>query len=666
MSKNELSRRDFLKALAAGSVTAAAAAVVPLGASVAAQDMTYNEAPMLADLVSAGDLPPVADRIPSNPRVITPYNEVGEYGGTWRRAFKGVSDRWGPTKLQEEMVIEWYAPDPDTLGLEANFISEWVQNDDATEFTFTLRDGIKWSDGEPFTTDDVQFGYDLLSSDPPVLNPPAHLKAGGELYQLEIVDDLTWKVKFAAPNPLLPITLARTSAGGPTGGPTFAAPRHYLEKFLGDSDTADQDLINAALEANGLESWEQLWFGGGAGDGQGPVPFYYLNPDVPVINAWRSVNTALDDPYVLERNPYYHAVDTEGNQLPYIDRIQHSLFESNETLNLWIAQGLIDMQMRHLGVADFTFYKENEEAGDYKVILWKAAWTHSYHPNISHPNPDLASLFDTAEFREALSISINRQEINDLVFNGLLEPRQASPVSGALGFDPEFEVRWTEYDPDHANELLDSIGMSERDADGYRLHPNGSTFHPVVSYANAGFDGGTDEVELVIGYWKAIGLNVQQELIERSLYEQRAQQGDIEIGVWNVDRSAVPLADPGRLTGATTDGPWAPNYARWLAASYGETVVGTQTEPPADHPIRRIWELWYLIQAEPDEDARNAMYQELIDIHKEHPYMIGTLGEDPQPVVVKNNFFNINPGFIYDDALRSQGLVMPAQLFIRT
>ncbi len=150
MSKNELSRRDFLKAMAAGSVAAAAVNLVPLSGAVAAQDMMYHEAPMLADLVSSGDLPAVEERIPTNPRVITPYNEVGEYGGTWRRAFKGLSDRWGPTKCNEEMAIEWDAPDADTLGLTANFISEWSQNDDATEFTFTLRDGLKWSDGEPY------------------------------------------------------------------------------------------------------------------------------------------------------------------------------------------------------------------------------------------------------------------------------------------------------------------------------------------------------------------------------------------------------------------------------------------------------------------------------------------------------------------------------------
>ncbi|MBZ0301062.1 MAG: ABC transporter substrate-binding protein, partial [Anaerolineae bacterium] len=433
----KLSRRDFLRLSAASTAGALAVSALPAMAAPAKQ-MEFHEAPMLADLVASGDLPPVADRIPTNPRVITPYNEVGEYGGTWRRAFKGLSDRWGPTKCNEEMAIEWDAPDPDTLNLAANYISEWTQNADASSFTFTLRDGLKWSDGEPYTTADVQFWFDLVAAK--LRNPPGQLVVNGEFGKLEVVDALTWTVTFAGPNPMLPIFIAKSTLGM-DGGPTMAAPKHYLEKYWGDQDTADQDAISAMLEANGLNDWTELWYSSSPGDSQGPVDFWFRNPELPIINAWRSANSPLEDPHIMERNPYYHAVDTEGNQLPYIDNIKHALFESAETLNLWIAQGLIDMQNRHVSPANFTFFKENEEAGDYKVVLWKAASTHSFFPNVSHPDPVLAGLFDTAEFREALSISINREEMNNLIYDGLLEPRQASPVSGSPEFDPDFETR---------------------------------------------------------------------------------------------------------------------------------------------------------------------------------------------------------------------------------
>jgi len=666
MSKNDLSRRNFLKAMAGTAAAAVAANSLPVFAAGAKQDMMYQDAPMLADLISSGALPSIEDRIPKNPRVITPFAEVGEYGGTWRRAFKGLSDRWGPTKLNEEMAIEWDAPDKDTTNLVANFISEWSQNDDATEFTFTLRDGLKWSDGHPWTTDDVQFYYDKVFT-PNLLNQPAQLVQEGVPMTLEVVDGLSWKVTFKDPNPLLPIFIAKSTLGM-TGGPTMAAPKHYLEKYLGDDDTADQALIDAALEANGLTAWQELWYEAGPGDGRGPISFWFRNPELPVCNAWKAENSPLEDPYYMVRNPYYHAVDTEGKQLPYIDKVQHSLFESNETLNLWVAQGLIDMQNRHLSTADYTFFKENEEAGGYKLLTWKAASTHAFHPNISHPDPKKAALFDTADFRHALSIAINREEINDLVYNGLLTPRQASPVSGSPEFNAEFASKWTEYDPDGANALLDGLGFTERDGEGFRKNADGETVGLLVSFSNAGFDSGPDEVQLVIDYWRAVGIKATQELVERSLYEEHNRAGDNEVGNWNVDRSSVVKADDGRYIGVVSDGPWAPNYARWLQANvYNLTTDGgAEVEPPEDHPIRKIWQLHNDFQKEPDEEKRNAMFAELLGIHAEHPYMIGTVGEDPQPVVVKNNFFNVGAGFISDDTLRNVGLMRPAQFFMRS
>jgi peptide/nickel transport system substrate-binding protein len=665
MSKNNLSRRDFLKAMAGTAAAAVAANSLPVFAAGAKQDMMYQEAPMLADLVGSGGLPAIEERIPTNPRVITPFAEIGEYGGTWRRAFKGLSDRWGPTKLNEEMAIEWDAPDADTTNLAANYISEWSQNENATEFTFTLREGLKWSDGHPWTTVDVQFWYDkvFLTN---LLNQPDFYVSAGELMGLEVIDELTWKVSFAAPNPLLPIRIAK-STGGMTGGPTMAAPKHYLEKYLGDDDTADQALIDAALEANGLTAWQELWYEAGPGDGRGPISFWFRNPELPVCNAWKAENSPLEDPYYMVRNPYYHAVDTDGKQLPYIDKVQHSLFESTETLNLWIAQGLIDMQNRHLSTADYTFFKENEEAGGYKLLTWKAASTHAFHPNISHPDPKKAALFDTADFRHALSIAINREEINDLVYNGLLVPRQASPVSGSPEFDAGFASMWTEYDPDGANALLDGLGFTERDGEGFRKDADGETVTLLVSFSNAGFDSGPDEVQLVIDYWRAVGVKANQELVERSLYEEHNRLGDNEVGNWFVDRSSVVKADPGRYLGSIADGPWAINYQRWLAKNvYGETPDGTEIEPPEGHPIRVINQLWHEVLVEPDTATRDAKFMELLGIHKEHPYMIGTVGEDPQPVVVKNNFFNVGANFISDDTLRNVGLLRPVQFFMRS
>jgi peptide/nickel transport system substrate-binding protein len=614
----------------------------------------YKEAPMLAELVAAGELPPVAERLPTNPRVITPLEEVGQYGGTWRRAYKGVSDRWGPTKLHEEMAIEWDVPDPDTVNVTAGFVEEWTQNDDATEFTFKLREGIRWSDGEIFDTEDVQFWYDQYYVGG-LQTQQAYYTLNGTPMEMEVLDQYTWKVRFATPNPLLPITIAK-SGGGPSGGPTMAAPQHYLSQFIPDLG-GDEAMINALVEEKGLGAWQELF--GQAGDTQGPIAFWFLNPDLPVINAWKIEQPAPADPMVMVRNPYFYQVDTEGNQLPYIDRITHDFFDSDEVFNLWIAEGRIDMQMRHVAAANFTYYKENEAAGDYRVVLWKAASTNALYPNINHSDPVLAELFDNPQFREALSIAINREEINELAYNGLLEPRQASPISGSPNYDLEFETRWAEYDPERANALLDELGL-ERGADGIRMRSDGQPLVVSILHREQTGTPGADEMNLVAQYWGEIGLQVNQDVVERSLYEERVGNGEVDIGVWGCDRNSVVMADPGRYLGTIDDGPWAPLFGHWYVQGPEK-----QLEPPEDHIIREIWSLWEQARVEPDETKRNGIFQELLNIHKEHPWMIGTVGESPALAIVSNKFRNFGEGFIADDTLRDSGSINPQQFWIQ-
>ncbi len=649
----EVSRRDFLKITGSSVAATMLASTVP--ASVMAQTATsYNEAPMLAEMVASGSLPPVSERLPVNPRVINNVTEVGEYGGTWRRAFKGISDRWGPTKLNEEMSIEWDVPDPDTVNVTAGFVDSWTQNDDASEFTFTLREGMKWSDGVPFTTEDVQFWYDEIYLGE-LGNKPAWLTVGGVDMALEVLDELSWTIRFPAPNPLLPITIAKRT-GGMTGGPTMAAPAHYLRQYM--PQYGNQAMIDAAIEENGVGTWQELF--GDAGNLQGPIGFWFRNPELPVISAWKAGNKPTEDPYMMVRNPYYHAVDPAGNQLPYIDQIQHDLFDDNAVLDLWIAQGRIDFQGRHVSSANFTFYRENEAAGDYSLTIWKAASTNAVHPNINNPDPVLAALADTAEYREALSIGINREEINDLIYDGLFEPRQASPVSGSPNYDPEFETRWAEYDPDRANELLDGLGLTRGD-DGIRVRSDGQPLSFTILHR---FTTGTpqaDEMGLVEKYWRELGLDVSQDVVERSLYEQRVQNGEVDVGVWGADRNSVVMADPGRYLGTIDDGPWAPLYGHF----YDTESPYKKLEPPADHPINEMWSLWDQTAIEPDAVKRDALFKQLLDIHKRHPYMIGLVGEAPVLYITSNRFGNVASGYIDDDTLRNSGQLNPAQYFIR-
>ncbi|MCB0131870.1 MAG: ABC transporter substrate-binding protein, partial [Caldilineaceae bacterium] len=605
---------------------------------------------MLAEMVAAGELPALAERIPANPRILPVVEELGQYGGTWRRAYKGMSDRWGPTKLLEERIVEFMYNEDGEVEIVPNWVDEYEISPDASEFKFHIREGMKWSDGEPVTTEDVTFWYeDVFQNEELVPTKPQYLTSNGEPLTIEIIDDFTFAVKFSAPYPLFPYIMAKESSGAPgLTRDTFLLPAHYLSGFH-PNYVSEEDLAAIAAE-KGVDTWKDLW-----GD-NGPIQSWWLNPDLPVISAWMIETPPPSERVVMVRNPYYHAVDAEGRQLPYIDYITHDLFEDPETLNLWVVQGLIDMQARHInGPANYTLFKENEEEGDYRLVVWKSGSTDAYYPNLNTPDPVLAELFNDSTFRHALSVAINRDEMNELVKDGLAEARQASPVSGSPSYDAEFESKWTEYDPDTANALLDELGLTERDADGFRLRSDGETLQ--ITITSQGSD--PKPLELMKSYWDAVGIKTLINVVERSLYEELTSTGDIEVGEWGFDRNSIIPADPSRYTGVLPDGPWAPLYGQWWQSG-GELGV----EPPADHPIRDAWAAWEAAQVAPSLEEANALVQEMINVHKENIFVIGTLGETPSIYIVSNKMHNVPAGLVDDDALRGPGIAQPAQFFM--
>jgi peptide/nickel transport system substrate-binding protein len=656
-----MDRRAFLRSsamTAAGTVVAGIA--VHMQAVAAMAQSTYKESPLVADQVKAGKLPAVAQRLPSNPRVIKPLERNGVYGGTWHRAYKGLSDRVGPGKLREEYFIEWDAPDVNTIRLVPNTVEKWEQNADATEWTWYMRQGTKWSDGKEVTTEDVRFFIEDIQGNPEIIpspsNPTVRQRVNGEWVKarFEIIDNYTFKMTYALPNPLLPIIIAKT--GGATFNNTsFLAPSHYLRNWH-PKYAKIEDLNKKAADAK-LPGWSALW--GTAGNNEGPAVFWFTNTEVPLISAWKTTVPAPGDPHVMERNPFYWQVDSDGNQLPYIDKVEHALFDNQEVFNLWVAQGKIDMQMRHVSAGSYIFYKENEAKGGFRVLRWRAASTGAYFPNQNSPDAVLAKAWSMPEVREALNISINREEINQIVWNGLGKARQASPVSGSPEYDPEHEVRWTQYDPDRANALLDAAGFP-RGADGVRRLPDGRPFEFVVEHTSSPGDADNDQHEFVRRYWENIGLRATMRFAERSLYEQHDHEGLMDVGYWGFDRLSVIKADPGRWTGVIDDGPWAPLWGHF----YNDAPYKKE-EPPADHPIRRIWALWDEVQVTPDEATRNAKFQQLLDIHKAAPNVVGVVGELIAPMIAKTNFRNVLEGFIADDTLRDSGLINPQGFFLQ-
>lgn len=613
---------------------------------------------MLADLVKAGKLPAVGLRLPAVPRVITPKEKVGTYGGTWHRAYKGVSDRWGPTKLMEEHIIQWQweGGAPKTV---INTAEKWEQNANASEFTFYMRKGMKWSDGSDFDTADVKFWYEdiYLNTDitPTHGNPMDN--ADKTAFEITIVDQYTFKVKYKAPKPLMSILTAKSGIGTQCG-PDFAAPAKYMKQW--HIKYGDQAKINAKLAEFKLTKWTELWCtGGNSGDMQGQMYFWFLNPERPTITGWKLISPPPNDPLLEERNPYFFKVDTAGNQLPYIDKIEHALFSDQQVLNLWLVSGKIDMQYRYTDLGAYTLYKENEAKGAYKVQKNLSASVSAVYPNINNPDPVLAKLCDTPDFRHALSIAINRKEINDLIYNGLQTPMQGCPIHGSPNFDAEFVTKWAEYDPKAAGTLLDGIGC-KMGADGKtRVRPDGKPLQLTIESQDTTGSQGMDEANQIVKYWVAIGIGASYKNVERTLYEQHCHEGTIDVGRWGMDRNSIVMADPGRYTALTDDGPWAPLYGHFYSKS-----TYKQLEPPADHPIRKVWDAVDKAGVEPDETKRNAIFKIVIDTHKANPWVIGTVGEQPALWIVKNTFHNVPQGYIEDDTLRDYGIAEPWQFYM--
>jgi peptide/nickel transport system substrate-binding protein len=609
---------------------------------VAARTGEYGEAPMLAEMVQRGELPPVDERLPADPAVVDVVEEIGQYGGSWDRSFLGASDMSGPARITYDPPIRWNVNASD---LEPNLAKNWEVSDDGTEFVFYLREGVKWSDGEPFTADDMLFWYeDMIMNDELYPAKPWWLRAGGETGVMTKVDDYTIQWTFADSYGLFPRIIA-------THGHETTFPKHYLSLF--HVDYADADELDAMVNEAGYEEWYQLF--------QDKMS-RWTHTERPVIQAWKAATPNSAERFVMERNPYYWKVDAEGNQLPYIDEIVHSLAENSEIVNFRASAGDLDMQFRHLDIKNYTLFMEGRDAGDYRVMTWTTALGADvmFMPNQNHKDPVLREIIRDDRFRKALSLAINREEINELVYLGLGTPRQATIIPECVYYKDSYGQAFADYDPARANEFLDDMGLTERDADGFRLRPDGETLSLTIEVPAGIFGPWTDTCELVKDYWDAIGVRTSVDSMERSLYVQRSATVDPEVGVWSMDRSLTPFSHPYWWVPQTSYS-WAPIFGQWYASG------GSQGEKPTG-PILELMELYDQIKAVADDNERMRLAHRFFDIHEENVFVIGTVGMVPSTMglgVVANNFRNVPEDAVTDVLQLSPGNTHCEQYFIR-
>lgn len=600
----------------------------------------FKEAPQLAELVRQKKLPPVEQRIPKNPAVVEPQEEIGQYGGTWRRY--GHLDWAAYGYITYEPLIRW---GPDLVTLEPNIAERWKVSKDGKTFTFYLRKGLRWSDGEPFTADDIMFWYeDIILNKELTPRPPTWLMVGGEIAKFKKIDDYTVEVSFSAPYGLFLQEL------GYKGREPFA-PKHYLKQFH-PKYTSKEKLESMAKET-GFQFWYQLF---------GQKNNVYTNTELPVIYPWKVTKPWGAEGITAERNPYYWKIDPAGNQLPYLDRVVVYYTSDWKMAYLRIisekaTSDASDMQAVGSDISDYSLYMENREKGGYQVILYPGSFPTepAMMFNQNAKDPVLRNIFRNVKFRQAMSLAINRDEINKLLYLGLAEPLQATIVKTSPFYKEEFAKAYAQYDPDRANKLLDEIGL-KKGPDGWRLRSDGKRLEITIETRQP--LPWPDVAEMVAKYWNNVGVKTVVKLEENSLWTARVNAGEHDVVTQGFFCHPLLVGSSSfNLTGWPA---WAPQWELWY------TSGGKSGERPVEDVIK-ILNLWEKYKATINPIHRNRLGEEIMRIHAKNIWIIGAGGRHmPIACIVKNNFKNVPPsGSTAYLTPAVEGFLHPEQFFIK-
>lgn len=612
-----------------------------------------GEAPMLAEQVAAGTLPPLEQRIPENPLVVTPVDRIGDYGGAWRSAMVGGSDDgWVLRTVSYENLMRW---SPDWKQIVPNIAESVEVSPDAKEYTFTLRKGMKWSDGAPFTAEDIRFWYEDLFLDKQFTPAPQEpfINTDGSPVAFEMLDETTFKFTFANPKGLF---LQYLSTARPLDNATVRYPKHYLQKF---HPKYNPD-VQAEIAAAGQTDWVGLMVN---------KSNFWANTEVPTINPWvftQGYGSGSATRAVAERNPYYWKVDTEGNQLPYIDVRDFDVLSDPQVLVTKTLAGEIDFQDRNLATTankpvlfegqasgGYEFFEETPVSPNYMVMML----------NLNHKDPETRALYQSKDFRIGLSYAMDRQEVLDVVWLGQGEVAQTSPLPGSVYFNERLAKQYTEYDVGKANENLDKV-LPNKDGNGMRLRPDGSPFVLTFAYSAATPVFG-DALELIAAQWAKVGIQMVPAPLDRTLIQTRQDAGELEGVAWERgggDGAEVVL-DPRWWFPSNNDSYyWAPTWTAYFLGVNPETAQVKPEEPPP--AVKKQMQLYGELQASADAEQQVALMNQILDIAAEEFWTMGVAWPSSGYGVKKTNFLNVPASMPASWIYPTPGPTNPEQYFI--
>ncbi|HEV2677723.1 MAG TPA: ABC transporter substrate-binding protein [Aliidongia sp.] len=589
-----------------------------------AQALSYIETPSLAADVAAGKLPPVEQRIPSDPAIET--GRPGQPGGELHVLISSARETRLLAIIGYARLMA-YTPSydlvPDML--------ESVDQKDERVFTLHLRPGHRWSDGEPFTAEDFRYWWDDVANNQQLAptGPPVALLREGEKPKVEILDPLTVRYSWSQP---MPTFLALLASPTPI---TIYRPAHYLKQF--HVKYADKDKLAALVAAGHARNWAQL-------HNRMDNPIRNDNPDLPTLDPWVLKTAPPSERFVFERNPYYYRVDREGRQLPYIDRINAAVADS-KIIPVKVGAGEVDLQSRYLRFDNYTFLKAGEARNSYRVRLWKTGYGSqlTLYPNLNVTDPVWRTLLRDVRFRRALSLAIDRHEINNVIYYGLALEGQNTMLPGSPLYDEADRKAWAQYDPAQAGKLLDEIGLTKRNGEGIRLLPDGRPLQIVVETAGTVAEE-SDVLELIRDTWREVGIKLFSKPLQIELMHNRIFSGEtmmsidrgLENGLANAEMSPAALAP-------TLQNDW--QWPRW--GQYYETH-GMSGEAPDMPMATELMQLGHQWMNATDFEARRSLWRRMLAIHADRVLTIGLCAEVPQPVVVSDRLRNVPEQGIYN------------------
>ena len=596
--------------------------MIGLMGSVQAQDMTYGESPMLTARVEANELPKVADRLPVNPRVISVEgSDIGTYGGDFKDPFVGDSF-WSSQMIyyiSRRGLVNW---NQDFSDWEPNIAESVDVNDDATVYTFHLREGLKWSDGVDFTADDVLFAInDIMGNEE--LNggtfPSGALRPSDAAPLVEKIDNYTFTITFDVSYGMFLINLC-----GYDGWLMVTAPKHYLEQFHIKYNPDGIDKLIA--ETDDAEDWVTLFqMHSAVGPGTDAA---VISRDVnyPTLFPWiytEPMGTGTQ--FVAERNPYYYWVDAEGNQLPYIDRIVGTAYQNEETMLVDVLAGQYDTMANSTDEQRVLFFDNQDKSGlNIYPTLSEGGVTTTVHFNMTHPV--LGDIFSQKDFRIGMSYAINREEIIDIVYFGQGVPRQISPMEDSPLYNEQLTTQYLDYDVDLANEYLDKV-LPDRDADGWRINPATGEKLDIVFTVQSGDYGlrFTDVAELLKGYYATVGIDVIVEVVDNEVWAQRAEENSLEASIFTGEGGygITAITDPRYYVPIQNQGVWGMGWALWYTDPNNEAAI----EPPQE--IKDHIAMYEKVLQAPTTEERLSLMAQVLQTAADNFWVLGISSPNP-------------------------------------